>query len=146
MGNAYRWHGYAWRSCPTPSGSSICLQSVANRAFSLAMRSISILVAITLVALADPLAPLNTPAPNLADRLTSHASARIFNRFIRASADFTEDGMRPIGSLLNVTKRMSYGQSAWSDEKSFSGPVWIQIDLSRQILSVSVATTKLVQV
>ena len=93
-------------------------------------------MAITLVALADPFAPLNAPAPIVAGPRTSHAPARIFSRTIRTSADFAGGGARQIGSLINVATPLSYGQSAWSDSKSFSGPVWIQIDLGRQILSV----------
>lgn len=43
---------------------------------------------------------------------------------------------RPIKSLLDVPKRMTYGDFVWNDAGVPSGPVWVRIDLGSQILSV----------
>jgi lipoprotein-anchoring transpeptidase ErfK/SrfK len=43
---------------------------------------------------------------------------------------------RPIKSLLDVPKRMTYGDFAWNDQGVPTGPVWVRVDLNSQILSV----------
>ncbi len=43
---------------------------------------------------------------------------------------------RPIRSILNVNKRMSYGEFLWNDAGVPQGPVWIRVDLHAQLMSV----------
>ncbi len=47
------------------------------------------------------------------------------------------DGSRQtVRSLLNVPSRMEYGDYVWKDDTIPPGPVWVRIDLERQMLSV----------
>lgn len=41
-----------------------------------------------------------------------------------------------VRSLLNITKPMHFGDFVWNADHVPSGPVWVRVDLSRQILSV----------
>lgn len=43
---------------------------------------------------------------------------------------------RDVKSILNVRKRMEYGDFVWNDRHIPKGPVWVRVDLKRQILSV----------
>lgn len=43
---------------------------------------------------------------------------------------------RAVASLLNVRRRMHYGDYAWDEAGVARGPVWVQVDLARQIVSV----------
>jgi len=43
---------------------------------------------------------------------------------------------RPVGSVLNVPGRMTYGDYRWDDKGISAGPVWVRVDLRSQILSV----------
>lgn len=38
--------------------------------------------------------------------------------------------------MLNITKPMHFGTFVWDDAKIPKGPVWVRIDLGRQLLSV----------
>ena len=50
----------------------------------------------------------------------------------RAQGDLDRD----IKSLLNVHKRMEYGDFVWNDRNVPAGPVWVRVDLDRQLISV----------
>jgi len=41
-----------------------------------------------------------------------------------------------VKSILNVTKRMQYGEYRWDDKNVPHGPMWVRVDLTRQIISV----------
>jgi hypothetical protein len=43
---------------------------------------------------------------------------------------------RPIKSILNIKRSMSYGEFFWNEKGVPSGPVWIRVDLNSQLLSV----------
>jgi L,D-transpeptidase-like protein len=43
---------------------------------------------------------------------------------------------RPIKSILDVRRPMSYGQFLWNDRGVPRGPVWIRVDLHAQLMSV----------
>ena len=43
---------------------------------------------------------------------------------------------RPIRSILNVDTKMKFGDFVWRDTDVPPGPVWVRVDLGRQILSV----------
>lgn len=43
---------------------------------------------------------------------------------------------RDILSVLNVRKRMHYGDFVWNDQEVPKGPVWVRVDLKRQLISV----------
>ncbi len=44
--------------------------------------------------------------------------------------------VRAVRSLINVPKQLNYGDFAWDDTARTAGPVWIRIDLARQLVSV----------
>lgn len=41
-----------------------------------------------------------------------------------------------VRSVLNITKPMQFGDFVWNDDGIPDGPVWVRIDLARQLLSV----------
>lgn len=41
-----------------------------------------------------------------------------------------------IKSVLNIPARLKHGEFAWNDRNVPAGPVWVRVDLSKQILSV----------
>jgi L,D-transpeptidase catalytic domain len=41
-----------------------------------------------------------------------------------------------VRSVLNITKPMSFGSFVWDEDHIPGGPVWVRIDLTRQLLSV----------
>jgi lipoprotein-anchoring transpeptidase ErfK/SrfK len=43
---------------------------------------------------------------------------------------------RDVKSVLNVRKRMQYGQYIWDEKNVPQGPMWVRVDLGRQIISV----------
>ena len=43
---------------------------------------------------------------------------------------------RDVKSVLNVHKRMQYGQYIWDERNVPQGPMWVRVDLKRQIISV----------
>ena len=43
---------------------------------------------------------------------------------------------RDVKSILNVRKRMEYGDFIWNERRVPKGPVWVRVDLKKQILSV----------
>jgi hypothetical protein len=46
------------------------------------------------------------------------------------------DAARTIRSVLDVPERMTFGDFAWDERGVASGPVWIRVDLGRQLISV----------
>jgi lipoprotein-anchoring transpeptidase ErfK/SrfK len=43
---------------------------------------------------------------------------------------------RAVQSILNVPKRMHYGDFIWNDRHVPKGPVWVRVDLKQQLISV----------
>ena len=41
-----------------------------------------------------------------------------------------------VRSVLNITKPMRFGEFVWNEDRIPRGPVWVRIDLDRQLLSV----------
>ena len=41
-----------------------------------------------------------------------------------------------IKSVLNITHRMKHGEFIWNEDNVPDGPVWVRVELSRQILSI----------
>ncbi len=41
-----------------------------------------------------------------------------------------------VRSMLNITKPMGFGDFVWNEDRIPKGPVWVRIDLTRQLLSV----------
>ena len=41
-----------------------------------------------------------------------------------------------VRSVLNITRPMHFGSFVWNEDRIPQGPVWVRIDLARQILSV----------
>ena len=47
------------------------------------------------------------------------------------------DGRREVvRSILNITKSMQFGDFVWNEDRIPKGPIWVRIDLARQLLSV----------
>lgn len=69
------------------------------------------------------------PAPVPADRI----------RFPKGQTEqlrLGDGSARAVQSLLQVPARMRFGEYLWNDRDIRSGPVWLRVDLTRQILSV----------
>ena len=43
---------------------------------------------------------------------------------------------RDVKSVLNVTKPMRYGDYLWDEKNVPNGPIWVRVDLKRQLISV----------
>ena len=43
---------------------------------------------------------------------------------------------RDVKSVLNVTKPMRYGDYLWDEKNVPDGPIWVRVDLKRQLISV----------
>lgn len=56
--------------------------------------------------------------------------AQLFQAHVEGALD------RDIRSVLNVRKRMRYGDFIWNDKQVPQGPVWVRVDLQRQLISV----------
>jgi lipoprotein-anchoring transpeptidase ErfK/SrfK len=70
-------------------------------------------------------------------RAPKPAGDRIFlseAQLIQAKATGVLD--RDVKSIINVRKRMTYGDFVWNDRTVPNGPVWVRVDLNKQILSV----------
>jgi hypothetical protein len=71
-----------------------------------------------------------TPAP-------AQTEARIFFSADSLPAPARSRDQRPkIHSLLNIRSPMRFGDHLWDDRGVPPGPVWIRIDLARQIISI----------
>lgn len=47
------------------------------------------------------------------------------------------DGRREtVRSVLNITKPMHFGDFVWNEDRIPDGPVWVRVDLTRQLVSV----------
>lgn len=47
------------------------------------------------------------------------------------------DGRREtVKSVINVAKRMQFGDFVWNEDRIPDGPVWVRVDLTRQLVSV----------
>lgn len=44
--------------------------------------------------------------------------------------------VRAVRSLIDVPRQLAYGDFIWDDSAAAAGPVWIRIDLTRQLISV----------
>lgn len=71
----------------------------------------------------------NEPSPSLAGRVQITAA-----QVREAEAAGLLD--QPIKTMLDVPRRMSYGDYVWNDRGVPEGPVWIRVDLGTQLLSV----------
>ena len=56
--------------------------------------------------------------------------AQVFQAQVEGALD------RDVESVLNVRKRMHYGEFVWNDRNVPRGPVWVRVDLKSQLLSV----------
>ena len=41
-----------------------------------------------------------------------------------------------VRSVLNITNRMQFGDFIWNEDRIPNGPVWVRVDLAKQLLSV----------
>ena len=72
------------------------------------------------------------PKPSVSPALTHK------DRLVLAGAELpsAQGSRRAIKSIINVKKKMSYGDYVWNEEAAFEGPIWVQVDLAKQMLSV----------
>lgn len=69
--------------------------------------------------------------PDWADsERTFLTKAQVFQARVEGALD------RDIESILNVRKRMQYGDYVWNDRNVPRGTVWVRVDLKSQLLSV----------
>jgi hypothetical protein len=50
--------------------------------------------------------------------------------------DLPDGTRRPVRSLLDIRKPMRFGDFAWDEKEVPRGPIWVRVDLKRQMLSV----------
>ena len=79
------------------------------------------------------------PAP-AAKKNSAHGWSGSDRTFITDAQNFQAraEGLfdRDVKSVLNVRKRMQYGQYIWDEKNVPAGPMWVRVDLKRQIISV----------
>ena len=77
------------------------------------------------------------PAPTAASIQTPPSAPRVWYS-ANGYPQLTLPGGRHIlvRSMLNITSPMHFGDFAWNEHRIPAGPVWVRIDLSRQLLSV----------
>lgn len=76
------------------------------------------------------------PAMIARPALTKVDGRLIFAPTARPRATFPDGSEQPIASLIDVPGPLQYGESKWNESRVPAGPVWVRIDLDRQILSV----------
>ncbi len=78
-----------------------------------------------------------TPSPGEAARNRGIAHDRTrFDESLPVHLTMPGGGTRAVASLLNVQAPMGFGDYRWDDPSEARGPVWIRVDLARQMLSV----------
>jgi lipoprotein-anchoring transpeptidase ErfK/SrfK len=81
-------------------------------------------------------APLAEPLLTATSAPSSGASSDDEVGRIAVSTPTADSGARAIRSVLDVRKAMTFGDYAWNDKDVPQGPVWIRVDLARQLISV----------
>lgn len=85
----------------------------------------------------DPADPIANLAGGTAELSTSAHDNRIrFDPRHRPVFVAPDGSRRLIASMLAPPRRMTFGASVWDDPSPGTGPIWIRVDLSRQLLSV----------
>ncbi len=81
-----------------------------------------------------PIDNLQLPSP---PRPARSPDGRIRYRPAERPVFVASDGSRhPIASLLQVPARMTFGDFRWADRGLGDGPIWMRVDLPRQLISV----------
>jgi hypothetical protein len=92
-------------------------------------------VATFAVGQSHPIAAAQSPAQTTI--FSSKSSSRIWYSAGAYPALSLPDGGREIvRSMLNISKPINFGNFVWDEDGVPNGPVWVRIDLERQILSV----------
>jgi lipoprotein-anchoring transpeptidase ErfK/SrfK len=71
-----------------------------------------------------------TPQPQESRSRIFLTAAQVSQALARGEID------RPIKSIINVPQALRYGQFVWRENGVPDGPVWIRVDLDRQLMSV----------
>ncbi len=79
---------------------------------------------------------VHAPATAVAEAKSVPSARIIYPAGRRPSLTLPGGGTRAIVSLLNITRPMEFGDHVWNDRDVPSGPVWMRVDLSRQLISV----------
>jgi len=78
-----------------------------------------------------PAQVIEAPRPAWTDKDRIFLSkAQVFQAHVEGALD------RDIQSVINVHKRMHYGDFVWNDRNVPKGPVWVRVDLKSQLISV----------
>lgn len=96
------------------------------------------LIAVTILACAAVfLAVRPSPPPVIhIDDLRAEDGRRIRLSTAQAATLAGPAGQPRVSSILNVRKRMKYGEFVWDDAGVPTGPVWVRVDLGKQLISV----------
>jgi hypothetical protein len=82
----------------------------------------------------EPIDNLQLPTPL---RPAQSTDGRIRYRPMERPVFIASDGSRhPIASLLEVPVKMTFGDFHWADRGVSNGPIWMRVDLTRQLISV----------
>ena len=84
---------------------------------------------------------LDRPLPvSAAQKEPVHSWAGSDRTFITAAQNFQARAQglfdRDVKSVLNVTQPMRYGEFRWDEKNVPDGPMWVRVDLKRQLISV----------
>ena len=105
--------------------------------FPVAMAVIAAIGGVALVKLGQPV-PVVPPQPPRTIVVTPPTDGvRLYYPAQNAPVFSLSDGeTHPIHSVLDVKKKMKFGDFVWNDEGVPEGPVWVRVDLAHQFLSV----------
>ena len=80
-----------------------------------------------------------SPAPAVKEK-PLHSWAGSDRTFITEAQNFEAraEGLldRDVKSILNVTRPMQYGEYRWDEKNVPQGPIWVRVDLKRQLISI----------
>lgn len=76
------------------------------------------------------------PASTAAYMRPAHGSRIAYPAERRPLLSMPGGEKRTIHSLLNIDRSMEFGDHVWNDRDVPPGPVWMRVDLSRQLISV----------
>ena len=94
-----------------------------------------VLVAIGLILWSNWIAPPVVPQP-VATGVVKDKDRVRYPAGKRPVFDLPNGDRRVVQSLLNIRKKMKFGDFVWNDDGIAPGTVWVRIDLGRQTMSV----------
>lgn len=95
--------------------------------------------AIAVLLLAVPIAAMirSRPAPYMLPPRPAPVDPRIrYPAWAPQQLPLANGTSRPVHSVLRLPTRMAYGEFVWNDDGVPPGPIWLRVDLRRQLVSV----------